>query len=128
MAYEFTLDASAVLALLRGEPGSERVDEVLDSAAISAVNLVEVLAVMRRKGVSTFEAFARFELLKVPVRPWDAELARASAEFADLANKGFSMGDRCCITEAFASKMMLVTADKAWKAIPQIAERVILIR
>jgi ribonuclease VapC len=126
VAYEFTLDASAVLALLRSEPGSERVAEVLDKAAISAVNLVEVLTVMRRSGVGPSGGLARFELLKVPVRPWDADLARASADFAELANKG--LGDRCCITEAFASRTTLVTADRAWNAIPQIAERVILIR
>jgi ribonuclease VapC len=128
VAPEFTLDASAVLALLFEESGAQRVADLLDGAAISAVNLVEVLTVLGRRGASADASMALFDKLKVQVKPWDAELARASANFADLANKGFSMGDRCCITEAFASKTMLVTADKAWKTIPQIADRVILIR
>lgn len=41
---EFVLDASALLALIHGEPGAERVLSVLDQAAISSVNLAEVVS------------------------------------------------------------------------------------
>ena len=45
------LDASAVLALLHGEPGADRVASALERACISAVNLAEVLGRLRRAGV-----------------------------------------------------------------------------
>jgi PIN domain nuclease of toxin-antitoxin system len=53
------LDASAVLTLLHEEPGTERVAEFLPTAAISAVNLAEVLIVLERRGVAATEARRR---------------------------------------------------------------------
>lgn len=41
---EMVLDASALLALLNVEPGSEVVEKAIPGAAISAVNLSEVVA------------------------------------------------------------------------------------
>ena len=38
------LDASALMAFLRGEPGGDRVQKVLANASISTVNLSEILA------------------------------------------------------------------------------------
>lgn len=37
------LDASAVLALLRNEPGAARVAQSIDAAMMSSVNLAEVI-------------------------------------------------------------------------------------
>jgi len=45
------VDASALLALLNGEPGAERVAAVLPAAAISAVNLSEVVAKLADAGL-----------------------------------------------------------------------------
>jgi PIN domain nuclease of toxin-antitoxin system len=44
------LDASALLALLRGEPGAEKVKAVLPDSAMSAVNLAEVVGYLARSG------------------------------------------------------------------------------
>jgi ribonuclease VapC len=41
---EIVLDASALMAVLREEPGASAVEAVLDRAAISAVSLSEVQA------------------------------------------------------------------------------------
>jgi ribonuclease VapC len=128
MAYEYTLDASAVLALFTNEPGAEVVAGVLDRSAISAVNLTEVITVLRRKRVPAGGAMARFHLLQIPVRAWDEDLSSASEQYAHLADQGLSLGDRACITEASVSGTSIVTADRAWKAIPEISDRVILIR
>ena len=128
MAHEYTLNASAVLALIAGEPGADLVAELLDRAAISAVNLTEVLTVLRRNGVPAGASMDRFRLLKIPVRPWDEGMASASDVYAGLAGQGLSLGDRACITEAMVSKTQIVTADRAWKRIADIAGRVVLIR
>lgn len=44
------LDASAVLAVLNGEPGEKKVIPILAESAISAVNLTEVAAKLRDMG------------------------------------------------------------------------------
>ena len=49
---EVVLDASAVLALLRDEPGADIVAGHMGNAAISAVNLQEVAKEMFREGAS----------------------------------------------------------------------------
>jgi len=128
MAYEFTLDASAVLALITNEPGADIVAQLLNRAAISAVNLAEVLTVLRRKGVPTGASMARFRLLRLPVRSWNEDLAVASERFAHLTDRGLSLGDRACITEAVCSDTRIVTADRTWQTLPEIGGRVILIR
>jgi len=52
MSEAFVLDASAVLCLLKGEKGTDRVIEVLPRSFISAVNLSEVYAKLADAGGS----------------------------------------------------------------------------
>ncbi|MGH6902011.1 MAG: hypothetical protein ACREIR_04660 [Geminicoccaceae bacterium] len=47
---DFVLDASALLALVHGESGAERVRSVLRRAAISAINLAEVVGRLSGRG------------------------------------------------------------------------------
>ncbi len=49
------LDASALLAWLREEPGAEYVERALDGARISAVNLSEVLQKSLAAGLTPME-------------------------------------------------------------------------
>jgi len=49
----YVLDASAILALLNNEPGSDQVTNVLTEAVISSVNLSEVVARLADSGVSS---------------------------------------------------------------------------
>ena len=48
----YVVDASAVLAFVNNEPGSEAVESVLDNAIISTVNLAEVGAKLVDKGMT----------------------------------------------------------------------------
>ncbi|KAF3889123.1 MULTISPECIES: type II toxin-antitoxin system VapC family toxin [Nostocales] len=51
----YILDASAILALLNNEPGSAKVISVLTEAAMSSVNLSEVIARFADSGMSETE-------------------------------------------------------------------------
>lgn len=53
---EYILDASAILALMFSELGKERVELILDSAAVSRINITEVLTKLLEKGSSLKEA------------------------------------------------------------------------
>ena len=49
---EFVLDASALLALLRAEPGGDRVGNALADSAMTAVNFAEVVGHYARNGAA----------------------------------------------------------------------------
>ena len=72
------LDASAVLALLRDEPGADIVAGHMGNAAISAVNLQEVAKEMFREGASCADVRAILGELALDVRAHDTEAAYAS--------------------------------------------------
>ena len=56
MSEAFVLDASVLLCLMNGERGAARVADALPLASISAVNLAEVVAKLRDRGLSAVEA------------------------------------------------------------------------
>lgn len=79
------LDASALLALLNGEPGAEKLTpQLLEDATISTVNLAEVQS----------------KLVKLIVR---------------TSPLGLSLGDRACLALAMTLKAPVYTADRLWK-------------
>lgn len=109
------LDASAVLALLRDEQGAARVAELVPTAAISAVNLAEVLIVLARYGAAATEARRAVDSLALDVLPADAATAHAAAGIA-AANprRGLSLGDCFCLATAHLTGRAAVTADRKW--------------
>ena len=109
------LDASAVLALLFGEPGAEEVADVIaGGAATSAVNLSEVATVLvrHRKDPQQILAPVRDQ---VAVEPFtDADALAAAALYPNTASKGLSLGDRSCLALAQRLGVAAVTAEHAW--------------
>ena len=92
------LDASAVLALMQGEPGSERLRRLLPEALVSAVNQAEVVAKLVNHGMPAAEAQSAFDALHLEVIAFDPDLAAISAQYV---RKGLSLGDRCFLASAF---------------------------
>lgn len=102
---------------------------ILPSAAISAVNLAEVVTKLGRHLPQPNPLLQVHKLLSVPVLAWDENAAMGSLRFAHLADDGLSLGDRACITEAMRRALSkMVTADRSWKKIGLIKARVELIR
>lgn len=122
------LDASALLAALAGEPGSAVVERHLESAAMSAVNLSEVVAVLSRRGVPADRVRDALEPLDLDLRPFDAADAWAAGELARIAkNAGLSLGDRACLALGKRLARPVVTADRSWREL-KIGVKVIVIR
>ena len=90
-------DASAALALLQGEKGSDKLRPLQATAVISAVNVAEVLAKLINRGLSVADARAAYEALHLETVPYDRGLACASTQY--LA-KDVSLGDRCFLATA----------------------------
>lgn len=112
---EFVLDASALLALLRSEPGAERVMSVIDGAAISAVNWSEVVQKSIANGLDHRERRADLEMLGLRVEPFLPEDAEAAAElWPRTRGLGLSLADRACLALARRLDATALTADRTW--------------
>lgn len=113
---EIVLDASALLAGLRGEPGADIVKKAIDDAAISAVNLSECVAKLLEAGMTLVDADDAIAPLGLQVVPFDRDQAMAAAELRQQTRShGLSLGDRACLALAKTGEAALVlTADRSW--------------
>ncbi len=122
------LDASALLALLQSEPGSEIVEAALSEALISSVNLSEVAGRLAGIGMSDPDIRETIGILGMQIVPFDDELAYQSGLLYPILKKhGLSLGDRACIALGMNLKLPVVTADQNWTKLP-IKVQVRLIR
>jgi ribonuclease VapC len=111
------LDASAILAIIGGEPGAEKLTpNLLASAVGSAVNLAEVQTKLVSRGWTSEQAW---EDATSPVRevlPFDEQQARIAGDLVThTQHLGLSLGDRACFALGIALKLPVYTAEKAWK-------------
>jgi len=124
---EAVLDASALLALLNAEPGSEAVATALPDAAISAVNLAEVVAKLTDHGLpdaAVREVVARLGLI---VMPFEAADAFAAGLLQPHTRRlGLSLGDRACLALAMALDVAAYTADRSWAELDVQVEVVVI--
>ena len=124
------LDASALLALIRNEPGEDRVKAVLDDSAIHAINLAEVVRKMISKGMSASEAETLLADLNLDVIESFSEaqayaLGRLTPEAQRL---GLSLGDCVCLTVAASNGATAMTAERRWSEIKGLNAEVVQIR
>lgn len=110
------LDASAVLALVRDEPGAEVVMEALPGSGMSTANLAEVVGKLVDLD---FDPSALPDLLTAAgvaieaLSAGDAVLAGALRSVD--GGQALSLGDRCCLALAMrGTPAVAVTADRAW--------------
>src|SRR5207237_50256 len=114
------LDASAVIALLRREPGRERVAELLSGPppTISAVNLSEVATKLAEDGLLEGVVRASIHRLQLNAVPFDADMAYEAGFLRPLTRHlGLSLGDRACLALAQRLGLPAVTADRSWTAL-----------
>ncbi|MGB3931790.1 MAG: type II toxin-antitoxin system VapC family toxin [Sphingobium sp.] len=113
----YVLDASALLCLLFGEPGADRVEMRLTGALVSAVNYHEVLAKLTDHGVDAAEAQMMLAELDIDVVPADRAQAEIGGKLRpETRGSGLSLGDRSCLALALCRSATAVTADRAWEA------------
>lgn len=112
---ECVLDASALIALLRDEPGAERVAARLAGSAISVANLSEVIALFARGGAAPPAIHAVLDPLPIARVPMDEALAYDAGMLQPLTRSaGLSLGDRICLALARRLAVPALTADRAW--------------
>jgi len=111
------LDASALVALLLGEPGQEPVWEAVRTgeALIGAPNWAEVVGILGRAGLPARELRHTLDELQLEVAPLDQALAlEAGLMAARTRPLGLALGDRCCLALAERERATVLTTDRAW--------------
>ena len=91
-------DASAVLALMQGETGAEKLADLQPRAVVNAVNAAEVLAKLVSRGVPAAEAQAAYDALHLKTTPFELAMVVISARYV---HEGVSLGDRCFLAAAY---------------------------
>lgn len=123
------LDASAILALINREPGSDKLTpRLLANAVCSTVNLAEVQTKLVSNGWSPEDAW---EDATSPIREaifFTDEHAKIAGSLVALTQPlGLSLGDRSCLALGISLKAAVYTAEKTWNKL-KLGVRVHLIR
>ena len=113
---QYVLDSSALIALVRGEPGSETVRAAMGASVVCAVNLTETITKLIRAGGEPRLVERYLRGLQLEIMPWDEELAWESRDLCSLAwIHGISFADRACLALARHLRLAAITSDAAWK-------------
>jgi PIN domain nuclease of toxin-antitoxin system len=115
---EVILDASAMLAFLNQEPGSEVIAQCLDTAVMSTVNLSEVIAKLTEKEIPESVIREFVSQLQVKIISVDKEQAvMAGLLILQTKAMGLSLGDRLCLALGLQLNCPVMTTDKAWRQV-----------
>ena len=125
-----SLDSSALIAVIRGEQGADRVTRHLRGGLLSAVNHAEVVGVLLRDGGAPRHVHLVLAKLPIELVDLDRELAFRAGELEPATRKaGLSLGDRACLAVAERYKVPALTGDRAWlKVRKELAVEIELIR
>ena len=122
------LDASAVLCLIRAEPGAEAVKAALPGSVISAVNLEEVVKKLSDLGMDGVLISAVLDPLQLNAIDFDGDQARACGMLRPATRgRGLSLGDRACLALAARLDATALTTDRVWSELPGVG-KVALVR
>jgi len=123
------LDTSALLALLKKEPGHEIVSNIIAISVISSVNLSELITVLSRAGVSENDIDEIITDLVPEIIPFCGDISIKTGKISKLTQGyGLSLGDRACLATAIQLGLPVYTADKIWAELDLPNVKINLIR
>lgn len=112
------LDASALLAYLQDEPGSDAVEAVLIESIISSVNWAEVVQKSVAAGVSVDAMRDDLEALGLTISPFTPEEAEIAGRLWQQTRPyGLSLGDRACLSVGISLGAPVLTTDQIWMSL-----------
>jgi PIN domain nuclease of toxin-antitoxin system len=117
------LDASALLAYLKDEPGSNVIDGVLGESVMSSVNWAEVMQKSIAAGVEVDGLLHDLEVLGLRIEPFTVEDGEMTGRLWQQTYKaGLSLGDRACLSLGLRLVVPILTCDRAWASLNQLVK------
>ena len=122
------VDASALIAVLKKEPGADVAERHMVEPVMSTVNLAETLTRIAEDGGDAADLKQRLDETPIRFVPVSDEHALAAA-LLRVATKawGLSLGDRLCLALGLEEGLPVLTADRRWKEL-SVGVKVVLIR
>lgn len=123
------LDASAVIALVKNEPGAERVATSLHSSAMGTANWCEVAGKLIDAGKpidTTLNLLESADVTFEDVTLLDAQLAATLRQHSWARH--LSLGDRLCLALAHRLGATVLTSDRAWESVDLPGVQIELLR
>jgi PIN domain nuclease of toxin-antitoxin system len=112
---EAVLDASAIVAVIKREPGFDNVLPVLFGGIVSSINIAEVVTWYAMRNFSQDNIRTAINDLRVRVMQFDQPRAVAAGLLAcRTMRRGLSLADRACLALALELGLPVLTADRAW--------------
>lgn len=113
-------DASAVLAALFEEPGTERVVALWADGEnlLSTVNYSEVVAKLAERGLGKADIATVMEGVPLTLVEFDQQMAFAAGLLrATTKSLGLSLGERACLALGMSRQASVITAEQIWKKV-----------
>lgn len=112
------LDASAILAVARNEPGADVVNAHRANAIVSAVNHMEVVSKLLRFDIPMNEIEIFLSEAFPSVTAFDHQQATLAAQLhAENRNHRLSYADAACLALAMTQNIPVLTGDRKWTTI-----------
>jgi ribonuclease VapC len=112
------LDASALLAYLQDEPGSDAVAAVLAESVLSSVNWAEVVQKAVAAGVAVDGMREDLEALGLSIAAFSAQEAEMAGRlWLQTRQAGLSLGDRACLSLGRRLNVPVLTCDRVWQSL-----------
>ena len=112
---KLVLDASAVMAVLRGEPGSEHVVPHLSGSLVSCINLAEVYCLARARGSAPDVDAAAIRQMQLVQVPFDEAQAQIVASLhGNILGKTLGLADRACLALGISKGLPVITGNRDW--------------
>ena len=110
------VDASAIIAAVKDEPGGRQAARDAQGARISAVNYSEVVSWLAERGSTVEDTEKVVGLFDLAVEAFDRARAKAAGLLAaKTTRRNISFGDRACLALAVELGMPVVTGDRTWR-------------
>jgi ribonuclease VapC len=111
------VDSSALIALVRNEPGADRVAAALDRAVASAIILAESLSKLAGFGYDSDLARADLMAAGLDVAAFGPADIAAVVALHGLSKQRVSLADRFCLALALDRNLPVLTGDRHWAAL-----------
>jgi ribonuclease VapC len=109
------LDASALLAYLKNEPGGDVVDAALSASVMSSVNWAEVIQKSIAAGIDVDGMLDELQVLGLRVEPFLPEDGEVVGRLWEQTRQArLSLGDRACLSLGLRLGVDILTSDRAW--------------